>query len=228
MATAVTGVTAVVTVANRLRELPLSSIAASPRTVGEGKVWLLVSSAAIADRPALVSLLGFWIVGLAAFALCPARVVAGVAAGGHLLSALSIYCLIGLTRLARPDAFASVMHVSDYGLSAIIAAWIGAIASVMWSRHRAETARALVLVGSLICAGVGLLFRPDLTFLDAEHLVAYTLGALLANERVRHSLARSPRRLAAAPDVVATLRQICAEKRHEDSSKLPATARTLR
>jgi hypothetical protein len=198
MATAVTGVSAGVTVANRLRELPLSSIAASPAAVGEGKVWLFMSSAVIADRPALVSLLGFWIVGFAACAVCSARVVAGVAVGGHLLSTLCIYCLIGLTRLTRPDAFASVMHVSDYGLSAIIAAWIGAVASVMWRRHPAATARGLVIAGSLVCAGVGLLFRPDLTFLDTEHVVAYAFGALLASERVRHRLARSPQRLAAA------------------------------
>jgi len=198
MATVVTGVSAVVTVANRLGELPLASAASSPAAVGEGKVWLFVSSVAIADRPALVSLLGFWIVGFVAFALCSARVVAGVAAGGHLLSAFAIYCLIGVSRLTRPDAFASVMHVFDYGLSAIIAAWIGAIASVTWRRHPAPWARALVVAGSVVCAGVGLLFRPDLTFLDTEHLVAYAFGALLASERVRHSLARSPQRLAAA------------------------------
>src|SRR5581483_6945339 len=120
MATAVTGVSAMVTLANRFGELSLSSIASSPAAVGEGKVWLLVSSAVIADRPALVSLLGFLIVGFAAFALSSARVVAGVAAGGHLLSALDIYCLIGLARLAQPGAFASVMRVSDYGLSAIL------------------------------------------------------------------------------------------------------------
>jgi hypothetical protein len=182
MATAVTGVSAAVTVANRFGELSLSSIASSPAAVGEGKVWLLVSSAAIADRPALVSLLGFWLVGFTACALCSARLVAGIAVGGHLLSTLCVYCLIGLTRLARPGAFGSVMHVSDYGLSAIIAA----------------TTRALVVAGSLLCAGVGLFFRPDLTFLDTEHVVAFALGALLASERVRHGIARSPQRLAAA------------------------------
>jgi hypothetical protein len=198
MASAVTAISAVVTVANRFGELPLSSIASSPAAVGEGKVWLLVSSAVIADRPALVSLLGFWIVGFTACAVCSARVVAGVAVGGHLLSAVCIYCFIGLTRLTQPDAFASVMHVSDYGLSAIIAAWIGAIASVMWKRHPGPAGRALVVAGSLVCAGVGLLFRPDLTFLDTEHLVAYAFGALVASERVRHSLARTPQRLAAA------------------------------
>jgi hypothetical protein len=198
MATAVTGVAAVVTLANRVGELSLSSIASSPAAVGEGKVWLLVSSAVIADRPAIVSLLGFWIVAFAACALCSARVVAGVAAGGHLLSALAIYCLIGLARLAQPGAFAAVMHVSDYGLSAILFAWIGVIASVMWQRHPGPTGHVLVVAGSLVCAGVGLLFRPDLTFLDTEHVVAYAFGALLASERVRCGLARSPQRLAAA------------------------------
>jgi hypothetical protein len=157
-----------------------------------------VSSATIADRPALVSLLGFWIVGFVASALCSARVVAGVAAGGHLLSTLCVYCIIGLARLARPEAFAAVMHVADYGLSAIIAGWIGAIASLMWMRHPAVAARAVVVAGSLVCAGVGLFFRPDLTFLDTEHLVAYAFGAFLASERARRSLARSPQRLVAA------------------------------
>jgi hypothetical protein len=198
MATTATAISAAGTVANRFGELPLSSVSSSPAAAGEGKLWLLASSAAIADRPALVSLLGFWIVGVAAFALCSARVVAGVAVGGHLFSTLCIYCLIGLARLARPDAFASVMHISDYGLSAILFAWIGAIASVMWSRHPAAMARVLVVVGTLVCAGVGLLFRPDLTFLDTEHLVAYGFGALLASDRVRRSLVRSPQRLVAA------------------------------
>lgn len=198
MATSATAISAAGTVANRLGELPLSSVSSSPAAIGEGKFWLVASSAAIADRPALVSLLGFWIVGVAAFALCSARVVAGVAIGGHLLSTFCIYCLIGLARLTRPDAFASVMHVSDYGLSAILFAWIGAIASVMWRRHPATTGRVLVGVGTLLCVGVGLLFRPDLTFLDTEHVVAYGFGALLASERVRRGLARSPQRVAAA------------------------------
>jgi hypothetical protein len=57
-----------------------------------------------------------------------------------------------------------------------------------------------------VCAGVGLLFRPDLTCLDTEHVVAFAFGALLVSERVRHGLARAPQRLAAAAaSVIAAL-----------------------
>ena len=213
------------TVANRFGELPLSAVASSPAAVGEGKLWLFASSAVIADRPALVSLLGFWIVGFTAFAICSARVIAGVAVGGHLFSALCIYSLIGLARLARPDAFGSVMHVSDYGLSAIIAAWIGAIASVMWRRIRPRRHSACRR-RSLLCAGVGLLFRPDLTYLDTEHLVAYAFGALLASERVvtvsRLSAAahRGRPRVSSLPPRRRSLLQIYAVSERQELSKL--------
>lgn len=197
-ASAAVAVSTVVTVANRLGEFRLSALASSPAAVGEGKVWLVVSSALLADRPAVVSLIGFWIVGFAALLVCSARLVAGAAVGGHILSALAIYGVIGVARLASPHAFASVMHVPDYGMSAIIAAWLGAMAGVLWRRHQELGPRLLVILGTLVCLGVGLLFRPDMTFLDSEHVLAYALGVALADEAVRKSLAHSPRRLIAA------------------------------
>ncbi len=197
-ASAMTGATAVVTIANRLGELPLSTLSATPQSIGEGRVWLLASSALLADRPAIASLLGFWIVGFAVLLVCSARVAAGAAVGGHVFSALGVYGVIGLARVADPHAFASVVHAADYGLSAIIAAWLGAIARVLWSRHPDRVARLLVVLGSLGCAGIGLLLRPDVTFLDTEHVFAYGVGVALADEAVRRSLARPSRQLVAA------------------------------
>lgn len=197
-ASSITGVTAAVTIANRLGDVSVSALAASPQAVGEGKVWLVASSALLADRPAVPSLVGFWIVGFAVLLVCSARVVAGVAVGGHVLSALGIYGVIGLARLVDAHAFASLVDLTDYGLSAIIAAWLGAIARLFWSRYPGRAQRGLIVLGSAGCAGIGLLFRPDLTFLDTEHLLAYAVGILIADTAVRRGLKQSSRRLLAA------------------------------
>jgi hypothetical protein len=197
-ASVATGATAGVTVANRLGELSVSTLAASPQTIGDGKVWLVASSGVLADRPAIPSLVGFWVVAVAVLLVCSVRDVAGIAIAGHTLSALGVYGAIGLARLADPHAFASVVHVADYGLSAIIAAWLGAIARVFWGRHRTPAHRSLIALGSIACAGIGLTFRPDLTFLDSEHLLAYAIGVILADPTINRRLALPARRLVAA------------------------------
>jgi hypothetical protein len=192
-----TALSAAVSGLNRVGELPLASVASSPQSFADGKVWLLATSGLIADRPLLPSLAGFWIVGFAALLLCSVRVVALVAVAGHTLSALSIYLLIGMSRLLDPEAFASVMQLSDYGLSAMIGAWLGAIARVLWAATGSRRAHVGIALGSLGCAGVGLACRPDVTSLDSEHIVAFALGVALADEGVRRWLTRPPRRLAA-------------------------------
>jgi hypothetical protein len=197
-ASAATGMTAAVTGANRLGELSVATLASNPRAVGEGKVWLILTSGLLADRPAVPSLVGFWLVGFAVLVVCSARVAAGVALGGHTLSALAVYGAIGLARVLEPGAFASVMRLADYGLSAIIAAWLGAIACTFWRRHPARSTRLLIVLGSVGCAGIGIALRPQLTFLDSEHLVAYAIGVALADATIREWLARPARRLVAA------------------------------
>jgi hypothetical protein len=120
MASVATGAAAGVTVANRLGELSVSTFASSPQAISEGKVWLIASCGLLADRPAIPSLVGFWVVAVAVLLVCSIRIAAGIAIAGHSLSALGIYGAIGLARLADPHAFASVMHLADYGLSAVI------------------------------------------------------------------------------------------------------------
>jgi hypothetical protein len=197
-ASAATGVVAGVTVANRLGDLSQPTLAATPRAVGDGRVWLILGSAAIADRPAVASLVGFWIVALATLLVCSARLCAGVAVAGHALSALGVYAAIGLARVADPGAFASVVQLADYGVSAIIAAWLGAIARVLWSRYPDWVCRLLVALGSAGCAGIGLALRPGVTFLDTEHLLAYAIGAALVERRLWRRLVRPSRRFVTA------------------------------
>lgn len=205
-ASATTGVSAAVTLANRIGELSLSSLAATPQAIGDGKIWLIVTSGLIADRPAVPSLIGFWIVGLAVLIVCSTRVAVGVAVGGHTLSALGIYGVIALTRLLDPHAFSTVAQLPDYGLSAMIAAWLGAIARVLWARHPSQLSRLLIALGSLGCAGVGLALRPDVTFLDSEHLLAYAIGVALADQPLRRRLTKPAKRLTTATASLLLLR----------------------
>jgi len=178
------GATAVVgagTAANRLAGLPLSSMAATPRAVGDGKLWLLVTSGLLADTPWLPSLLGFAIVLAVALYVLPVRDVVFAAAAGQIVSALVVYGIIGTARLGEPHAFASVIDLQDFGVSAMIAAWIGAVAAVAWARHN----QLLVVAGCFACLGVGLAFRPTITFLDGEHIVAFAIGTAYVSTRFR-------------------------------------------
>ena len=197
-ASSATGVAAVVTGTNRIGEFSVATLASSPEAIRDGRIWLVLTSGLLADRPAVPSLLGFWVVGFAVVLICSVRAAAGAALAGHTLSALGIYALIGLTRLADHHAFASVMHLPDYGLSAMIAAWLGAISCVLWSRYPTRRGRTLIAFGSIGCAGIGLALRPDVTFLDSEHLLAYAVGVGLLARPVRERLAQTSRRLADA------------------------------
>lgn len=157
-----------VTVANRLGAVPLRELATTPASLADGRVWLLLTSAVVADRPAIASVAGFLIVGLAAGALVGGRVLWGAAAAGHLLGTLAVYALL--------DAASVTVTRPDYGTSAIIFAWIGAIAYALWSRGHTRPAVALPVVSVL----VGLLFRPQLDVLDTEHAAALALGIAAA------------------------------------------------
>lgn len=165
----------------------MRDLAASPAAFGEGRVWLLATSAFLADRPAAASILGLLVVGLAAVRLCGIRVTWLAAATGHVVSALVVYAVVELARLAAPAAFASVVNVPDYGTSAVIAAWIGAIACLLWRRGRRGFAVALVVASAL----VGWYCEGTLTFLDTEHAVALALGVAA----VRYGSAAAPKRL---------------------------------
>ena len=142
-------------------------------------MWLLVTSGVLADNPWLPSLAGFAIALAVALWVLPGHVVVSAAAAGQILSALLVYGSVGFVRLLDPRAFGSVVGKSDFGLSAVIAAWIGAVAAVYWGRYSSARSRTMVVLGCLCCLGVGLAFRPHLSFLDSEHIVAFVIGATL-------------------------------------------------
>ena len=170
---AATGVIAAVTAASRTGVFSVRTLAASPATFADGRVWLLGTSALLADRPAAASLFGFLLVGLVAVHVCGPRVAWAAAAVGHVLSALAVYLSLGVARVADPGAAGGVLRLPDYGTSAVIAAWIGAVAYWLWSRGGRAGALALVVVASL----AGWYFKGSLTVIDTEHAVALAVGA---------------------------------------------------
>jgi lambda repressor-like predicted transcriptional regulator len=175
-----TAVAGAATVANRGGWLGFSHLAASPRAVAEGKIWLLLTSGVVADRPWLPSLLGFAIVGFAALSLARASVVVVAGLAGHVVATLLVYGFLGAADAIDHGAFANLVRRPDIGLSAIIAAWIGVISCVLWRRYRSPRAHVLNALGCIGCALVGFAFRPDVTALDSEHIVAFALGIAVA------------------------------------------------
>jgi hypothetical protein len=183
-----TGAISVTTAAARISQVPLRALAATPQSLAEGRIWLLATSALVADRPALASILGFLVVGMAAVWLCGSRVVWVAAATGHIFSAALVYVGIGLVRLAEPRAFESALGLRDFGTSAIIAAWIGAIAYVLWRRGKRLPSVALCVASAL----VGWYFKGMLTVLDWEHLFALGFGVVACRHAAELELRPRP------------------------------------
>jgi lysylphosphatidylglycerol synthetase-like protein (DUF2156 family) len=173
----VTGVTA----ASRAGVVAPDTLAASPRRLAEGKVWLLATNGMLVQRPILLSLLSFALLSLFTLYLCGSRVFATSAAVGHVGSTLLAYLVVAVGFAVDRGSVRSVLDVPDYGVSAMQAAWIGAIAATVW-RREGQTARGRVLtVGSCLAVTTfAWMLRSDLTLLDLDHLFAFTIGASFA------------------------------------------------
>jgi hypothetical protein len=163
-----TAVISLVTALNRVGVIPLRDLAASPDTVADGRPWLLLTSAFVADRPVLPSIAGFAIVGTGVWLACGRRVLWLAAICGHLVATVAVY--------AGLDLAGVTMARADFGTSAIVAAWIGALAYWLYARGSGRFAAALCLAAAL----VGWLLRPELDLLDTEHALALPMGAALA------------------------------------------------
>ena len=180
----VTAAITLVTALERIGVIPLRELASSPAVVEDGRVWLLATSAFVADRPVLPSIAGFLVVGLAVWALCGSRVLWTAAAGGHVLGTVSVYAAL--------DAVSAAVGRPDFGTSAIIAAWIGVIAYRLHARGWGWAAVGLCAASAL----VGWLLRPDLDVLDWEYAAALAVGAATAAWLPRLRVAQMPTPLA--------------------------------
>ena len=170
------GVVTALTLAIRAHEIPLSAVAASAATVSAGRVWLLPASALVVDQPVLIGLVAFALLGFAALWTCGARVFWVSAVVGHIGSTLTVYAIIAAARLSDPDAFAGAFARPDFGVSAMQAAWVGAIAATAWSRAADARARTFVAAGVAAVAGIAWWLHPDPSILTTEHLFAALVG----------------------------------------------------
>jgi hypothetical protein len=178
---AVFAVVAGVTAANRAGLIGIGTLASSPRSSGEGKVWLLLTSAFVADKPTAASLLAFAAFAIAVLVMCGPRLLWASALAGHLGSAVAVYAAIAAARAVVPTAFENVLSLSDYGTSAMIGAWLGALAAVAWMRWPRAGPRLCVVAFCTVSAGVGWACDSNLTFLDMEHGVAFAIGIGVAS-----------------------------------------------
>jgi hypothetical protein len=184
------------TVAHVGKLVATSSVAASPSRVADGRVWLLVTSGLLVQRPIVLSLVSFVVLAVLALVVCGPKVLWLGAIIGHVFSTVIAYGLLAVVRLADHTAYSSLLHAPDYGVSAVAAAWLGSIACTAWARRGSSLrGKAAVL---LSCVAVALFawmvqrhVQKHLTFLDSEHGFAFALGVLIV--RNPWSIASRPR-----------------------------------
>ena len=197
---AVMAVVSALTALQRVGAVPLASLAASPREVADGRLWLLVTSGAVAADPLLWSLLSFYALAFLTLALCGQRILWLAAVIGQAFSTLLGYSLIGVARLLDPGAFHQLVAAPDYGLSAISAAWLGAIAAIGWRTRRQNIGRAAVVLGCVATACLAWFVRGrGLDLLDSEHVFAFAIGVGVAIGLVLGEPLRLPRFVATRP-----------------------------
>ena len=174
------------TALQRAGALSLASLASNPREIADGRVWLLVTSGVIAADPLLWSLLSFVGLAFVTLALCGWRILWLAALAGQTFSTLVGYSLVGAARLLYPGIFQPLLSAPDYGVSAIAASWLGALAALGWQKRRENTRRASIVLGC-VAAGVLAWFvrGRSLDVLDSEHLFAFVVGVAVASALLR-------------------------------------------
>jgi len=114
-------------------------------------------------------------------ALCGPRILWLAALIGQAFSTLLGYSLIGVARFLDPGAFHQLVSAPDYGLSAISAAWLGAIAAIGWRTRRQSIGRAAIVLGCVAIACLAWFVRgKGLDLLDSEHVFAFAIGVGVA------------------------------------------------
>jgi lysyl-tRNA synthetase class 2 len=167
-----------VTAAVRADLVSADALASSPYRLAQGKLWLLLSNGLLVQRPVLLSLVSFALLALFTLFFCGSRVVVAATLAGHVGSTLLAYALVAALYSLDTEAARTLVNLPDYGVSAMQAAWVGAIAATVW-RRRGQSGRGRVLVaaGCLAVAAFAWLVRGDLTLLDVDHLFAFAFGA---------------------------------------------------
>lgn len=104
----------------------IGTLAATPSRVAGGRLWLLLSSALVADRPVAVCLASFVGFAIVALAVCRGGTFWLAATFGHVGSTVVVYVLVAVVRLVEPGVLHHLLDMPDFGVSAIQAAWLDA------------------------------------------------------------------------------------------------------
>jgi hypothetical protein len=163
-----------------------STFSSSPLRIEAGKFWLLFTNALMAAPPRGASFFAVVLFGLVTLYLCGSRILWTAAALGHVFSTLCVYSMIAITRFFDASAFDGVLGGRDVGVSAICAAWLGAVVSTQWRVRGRTRAGRIAIVGAVAAIGVIAYFvNPQLTALDSDHIFAFAIGAAVALVPVR-------------------------------------------
>ena len=153
---------------------------ASADKVGSGDVWLLLTSAlnVVPELDIPQWLLLAAAIGLVIWRHGP-KLWWTVALTGHIGAALISYAVIGLAVLLGSGSADQAAGQSDYGISIVLAATIGALAAGGFSVPAGERSRA-----DRICIGLGLvglagMIAFSVGWYDMQHVIGFAIGFIL-------------------------------------------------
>lgn len=181
------------TVATADKSLPVDALASSPRKIEQGKLWFLLTSGLVVQHPIAISLACFIALAALMLAVCGVRLFWIAAATGHVVSTVLAYGAFATVRAFDPRSFQVLLTSPDYGVSAISAAWLGAIAAAGW-RQRGLTTRGRIGIAFAVVAIAVFAYtlRGGLNVLDSDHVIAFAIGVALVAASNRRRASPTP------------------------------------
>ena len=157
-----------------------SNLHSSAERVAEGDVWLLLTSA-LNVVPELD--IPQWILLAASITVvvwrCGPKLWWSVALAGHVGAALISYLVIGLAVAIGSGSADTTAAESDYGISIILAATLGALAAsgfAVPSSARTRGDRVSIVLGLIGLAGM---IAFSVGWYDMQHVIGYAIGFVL-------------------------------------------------
>jgi membrane associated rhomboid family serine protease len=157
-----------------------AELASTPDSVAHGALWTLLSSGLLIAGAPAAQLAGTALVVAAVLRLLGGAAFWAIALVGHVGATLLTYLAVGLLSLVAAGDVDRAIDAPDYGISAVWAACLGALAVVAAVRR----SRALGVAAAALAATALLLFAVFIPqaggVAAAEHLLALALGAAVA------------------------------------------------
>jgi hypothetical protein len=162
------------------------ALAASPDALMAGRLWLLASSGLIvAGAAPAVQIAGTALLAWIVLRRFGAPVFWAVAITAHVGATLVTYAAIGALWLADAHAARPVLEAPDYGISAVWAGCVGAIAAAGALGELGRRRLALAL-GTACLLALVVLVPAHGELADVEHLIAFAAGATVAALALHH------------------------------------------